>query len=132
MYSADHIAFAVSDLDRAIAFYTTVLGLELLSRERDEEHGEEFAFLRVEGANLELLRTLGDAGADGVPREPKPPYCPHFALATDDINGLVANLRHRNLPVLKGPMEIPGRVRWLYVADPDGNVIEFVQWLDRQ
>jgi hypothetical protein len=26
-------------------------------------------------------------------------------------------------------MEIPGMVRWLYAADPDGNVLEFVQWL---
>ena len=28
-----------------------------------------------------------------------------------------------------GPLEISGRVKWVYVSDPDNNVIEFIQWL---
>ena len=39
------------------------------------------------------------------------------------------DLREKQVTVLKGLLEIPGMVRWLYAADPDGNVLEFVQWL---
>jgi hypothetical protein len=38
-------------------------------------------------------------------------------------------LRDQAIAIVKGPLEIPGKVRWLYAADPDKNVIEFVQWL---
>ena len=37
-----------------------------------------------------------------------------------------------DIPVVKGPMEIPGMVRWVYTHDPDRNIIEFVQWTERQ
>ena len=36
---------------------------------------------------------------------------------------------HDGISLLKGPLAIPDKVRWCYLADPDNNVIEFVQWL---
>ena len=56
-------------------------------------------------------------------------YCPHLAFESDDIHATGQDLREKQVTVLKGPLEIPGMVRWLYAADPDGNVLEFVQWL---
>lgn len=127
MLTNDHTAFRVRDLDRAIAFYTEKLGLKLLFRETDEEHGEAFAFLELDGGNLELLESL-DTGMPPVPK-PQPPYTPHLAIATDDLEALAKVLTNKGVPILKGPMTIPGKVTWLYFADPDKNVIEFVQWL---
>jgi len=125
----DHVAIQVSDMDRALAFYTGVLGLELQFRQTDEAHGEVFAFLALEGGNLELLQCLGDA-ADPAPRPaPREPWCPHLALATDDLDDALNAARAAGVTVLKGPLEIPGQVRWAYLADPDNNVLEFVQWL---
>lgn len=132
MLKADHIAFAVSDLDRAIEFYTEVLGLHLMFRKLDEEHHEAFAFLQLDGANLELLQAL-DERNNPIPFEapaPREPYCPHLALATSNLDDTCAILREHNVPLLKGPLEIPNSVRWLYLADPDNNVIEFVHWLN--
>jgi methylmalonyl-CoA/ethylmalonyl-CoA epimerase len=54
----DHFAFEVTDLDRAIAFYTEVIGLPLLSKQVDEEHQEAFAFLQMDSATLELLQPM--------------------------------------------------------------------------
>jgi catechol 2,3-dioxygenase-like lactoylglutathione lyase family enzyme len=140
MLKADHFAFQVSDLDAAISFYTETLGLELLSRELDEVHHEAFAFLELDGANLELLQLLDEDdcpplsdshqwGEDRLEGEIRQPYCPHLAIQVEDIDRLVATLKEKGVPIVEGPLEIPGKVRWLYVSDPDENVIEFVQWL---
>ncbi len=127
MLRNDHMAFRVRDLDRALRFYTETLGMRFLFRETDEAHGEAFAYLELEGGNLELLQSL-DATMPPVP-EPGPPYTPHLAIATDDLDTLAAVLGEKRVPILKGPMTIPGKVTWLYIADPDNNVLEFVQWL---
>ena len=131
MFQADHFAFQVSDLDQAIQFYTEAFGLRLLLRELDQEHHEAYAFLELDGGNLELLQLL-DENNDPLPfakPEVVEPYCPHLALKTEDMDELVAVARQKNIPVVKGPMEISGEVRWIYMRDPDHNVIEFIQWL---
>ena len=131
MPAADHFAFEVADMARAIRFYTEKLGLKVLSSEVDREHHEAFAFLELEGGNLELLQKLDENDAP-MPRnapEPVPPYCPHLALKTDDMDACLDMLRREGIPILKGPREIPGEIKWVYVADPDKNVVEFIQWL---
>lgn len=127
----DHVALRVADLDASIAFYTETIGLPFMFRELDAEHHEAFAYLEAEGGNLELLQPL-DADNRPVPFSapaPEPPYCPHIALGVEDVDAMAARLGAAGAPLLAGPLEIPGKVRWAYVADPDNNVLEFVQWL---
>jgi lactoylglutathione lyase len=125
----DHTAFQVADLDAAIRFYTETLGLRLLSQSVDAEHQEAFAFLELEGGNLELLQKLGKTF---TPRPIEPPYCPHLALETDDVDRMVANARQRRIHIIAGPFETPGEAKWVYMSDPDDNVIEFVEWLKKE
>lgn len=129
----DHVAVQVADMDQAIAFYTEVLGLPFMFKQEDREHGEVFAFLELEGGNLELLSRIDGEGrpVPFVRPELKKPWCPHVALAVDDIDRAAENLRAKGMALLDGPLIIPGKVRWLYFSDLDNNVIEYVQWLDR-
>jgi len=124
----DHIAFAVSDMEASVRFYTEKLGLQLLSRSVDEEEKEEFAFLALEGGSLELIQWL-DGGNFQKPSI-EPPYCPHLALATEDMAQTLMMIQEKQLPVVRGPLEIKGMVRWIYISDPDNNIIEYIQWLD--
>ncbi len=126
MIKNDHMAFQVSNMDASIRFYTEALGLKLLFRHVNEEVREDYAFLELDGGNLELLQYLG---APFVKPEIKPPYCPHLALATDDMDETLRLFKERGIPVVKGPLENPGEERWVYVSDPDNNIIEFIQWL---
>jgi catechol 2,3-dioxygenase-like lactoylglutathione lyase family enzyme len=129
MLHIDHVALPVSNLDAAIAFYTEKLGLPLKFREIDPVHQEEFAFLALQGGNLELLRSLAHPFEKP---EIRPPYCPHLALATEDMKATLKLIEQHGIPIVKGPLQIEGKVTWLYIADPDNNVIEFVQWLEQQ
>ncbi len=124
----DHTAFRVTDLDASIAFYTQALGLRLLFRGINEEEGEAYAFLELRGGNLELIQTLRER------YDPAPvaaPYCPHLALETDDLPALLLEIKAKRIHLVKGPLEIPGHERWLYLSDPDNNVIEYIQWIVR-
>lgn len=128
----DHVALRVSDMERAIRFYQEKIGLPLMFDQTDDTHHERFAFLRIEGGNLELLQTL-DEHNQPLPYTPPTPdasNCPHVALGTDDLDAILALCAREEIPVLKGPLEIPGQVRWVYLLDPDRNILEFVQWLN--
>jgi len=126
MTKNDHSAFQVSNMDASIRFYTKALGLKLLFRHVNEQQREDYAFLELDGGNLELLQYLG---APFVKPEIKPPYCPHLALATDDMDETLRLFSEHGIPIIKGPLEIPGEERWVYVSDPDNNIIEYIQWL---
>ncbi len=126
MLRTDHVALPVSDMDAAIQFYAEKLGLQVLSREVDPVQQEEFTFLALQGGNLELLKSLAHPFEKP---DIQPPYCPHLALTTDDMTATLDLLAQQRIPIVEGPLQIEGKVMWLYIADPDHNVIEFVQWL---
>ena len=128
MLRLDHVAVPVSDMEAALQFYGEKLGLKFMFREVDPVEQEDFAYFELEGGNLELLKSL--AHPFDKP-DIKPPYCPHLALATSDMNATLRLIQERGLRLIKGPLKIEGKVTWLYIADPDNNVIEFVQWFDR-
>lgn len=129
MAKNDHIAFRVSDLDAAIRFYTEALGLQLLFRKINQEVGEAYAMLQLDGGNLELVQTLG---LEFVRPRIEPPYCPHLAIGTEDMEKTLGMLRGKSVEIVKGPLEVQGEEKWLYITDPDGNVIEYIQWAGSQ
>jgi catechol 2,3-dioxygenase-like lactoylglutathione lyase family enzyme len=126
----DHFAYEVSDLDAAIRFYTGKLGFKVvLGKTVDEKEHEAFAILELAGGKVELLQALS---ADNTPQpfEPiplRPHACPHLALGVDDFDATLAMLAREGISILHGPLEIAGVAKWMYVCDPDGNVIEFCQ-----
>ncbi len=125
MNKNDHTAFRVSDLDAAVRFYTERLGLRLVFRKSNPEVGEAIALLELEGGNLELIQTL-DRPFKTIKLEP--PYCPHLAIGTEDMAKTMEMVRAKSIQIVSGPLEIPGEEKWVYLADPDGNVIEFIEW----
>jgi len=135
MWKVDHFAFEALDMDRAVRFYTEKLGLKLIERRLNtEESGDwgcdEYAILELDGGNLELIRLNGNIGrTSDTARHLKPPYCPHIALITEDMDATLRVIEERDISIVKGPCKIEGWTRWLYICDPDGNQIEIVQWL---
>ena len=129
MNKNDHTAFRVSDMDAAIRFYTESLGLRLLFRGVNDEQHEAYAFLELDGGNLELIQTTNAL----YPKpEIEPPYCPHFALETEDMAQVLEMVKAKGIHIVKGPLENPGEEKWLYLSDPDNNVIEYIEWTSKK
>jgi lactoylglutathione lyase len=121
-------------VERSVKFYTEKLGLNLIDRdvnsEQSDEWGcDEYSILELEGGNLELIRLdkSNKQTSDEI-YDFTPPYCPHLALTTNNMNKTLEMIKERGVRIIRGPLEIKGWTKWVYVCDPDGNQIEIVQW----
>jgi len=125
-----HFAYEVSDMDASMRFYTEKLGFKVQSAKVvDTQQHEAFAILESDGGRLELVQALSETNEPQSfdPVSVRPHACPHLALQGEDFDRALARLAEEGLPLLHGPFEVPGVVRWLYFCDPDRNVIEFIQ-----
>lgn len=126
---ADHCGFQVRDMDKAIRFYTQKLSFKFDFRGVNKEEKEEYAFLSRGNAKLELIRDM--VNEYELP-EIKKPYCPHFCIEIEDMEAAVKELKNKNIKIIKGPLKIEGEETWVYFADEDNNVLEYIQWYNKK
>ena len=121
----NHAVLFVSDLDRAVSFYTDVLGFRVIERSEGRMNA---AFMRA--ADSENHHDLGLFGLGaGVPRAPRGSTgLYHLAWQVDTVDQL-ATLRQPLIDsgAFSGESS-HGATLSLYGADPDGNEFE-VQWM---
>jgi len=128
-YSFDHSAFQVSNMDTAIAWYRKTLGFEFLFRGTNEEEKEEYAFLKYGESRLELIQDLITPYEKPIIKKP---FCPHICLEVESMDVAMKILKDNNLTIVRGPLEIKGEETWVYFADPDHNILEFIQWYNKK
>jgi catechol 2,3-dioxygenase-like lactoylglutathione lyase family enzyme len=123
-----HVVIAVSDMDRALAFYRDVLGMDVVFDQ--ELPGEPFSGRAigglVGGTSIELLRLPGQR-ADESPAPYKPVGLQVISFSVPDLDQAHATIRAAVGDRAQDPFEVEG-VRMFFVTDPDGTVIEFVHF----
>ncbi|MBT5903541.1 MAG: VOC family protein [Opitutaceae bacterium] len=102
--------YAVSDFDRALAFYQDVIGLTL-TFSMPEGDGPRWAEFDVGGAALCIGKT-----ADW---KPSTEGCT-VALEVEDFEGAITKLRAADVKITMEPMDT-GVCEMAGIADPDGN-----------
>jgi catechol 2,3-dioxygenase-like lactoylglutathione lyase family enzyme len=109
-----HVSVVVTDLELSRRFYTEVLGLREIPRP----------------ATFDFVVVWYDLGAQHIhllPRETADSPGPrHFALQVDDAAAARERFAKLGVPT-RETTPIPGCDRF-FVADPDGNLIEIMQW----
>src|SRR6476661_7802907 len=114
-----HVHLKVSDLDRAVAFYTDALGFEVMHR-----MGDSAAFLSAGGYHHHIGLNIWESHhGSAPPRGATGLY--HFAIRYPDRGALaeaLLRLREARVP-LEGASD-HGVSEALYLRDPDGNGIE--------
>ncbi len=121
-----HTMLRVGELERSLAFYTTVLGMQLLRRHDYPEGRFTLAFVgygsESEGAVLELTHNW-----DTASYELGTAYG-HIALAVDDAKAACDQIRARGGKVVReaGPMK-GGTTVIAFVEDPDGYKVELIE-----
>jgi lactoylglutathione lyase len=121
-----HTMLRVGNLEKSIAFYTEVLGMEMLRR-RDYPDGKfTLAFVgyqdEEDGPVLELTHNWG------VERYDLGGGYGHIAIEVDDAYRSCEDVKRRGGKVTReaGPMK-HGVTVIAFVEDPDGYKIEFIQ-----
>ena len=118
----DHIVLTVADIERSVAFYVRVLGMQAVS------FGNGRRALRF-GQQKINLQTLG--------MEPRN----HAAVGAGDVclitdwptARVLARLAAEGVPVLEGPVTksgAQGPIESVYFNDPDGHLIEVSRYPD--
>ena len=118
--------FRVGNLQRAIDFYTNVLGMQLLRRSENPAYKYSLAFVGYEGnpaqAEIELTYNYGTDSYDlGTAYG-------HIALGVTDAYATVEKIKAAGGHVTReaGPV-MGGTTVIAFVTDPDGYKIELIQ-----
>lgn len=120
-----HTMLRVTDLQRAIDFYTNVLGMRLLRQSDNEEYKYTLAFVgygdESDEAVLELtynwdVTEYDLGGAFG-----------HIAIEVDDVYSACDRIREKGGLITREPGPVKGgSTEIAFVKDPDGYAIELI------
>lgn len=119
----DHLVLTVADVERTCAFYSRVLGMEVVTF---AEGRRALAFGRQK-INLHL------AGAEHVPHahRPTPGSGDLCLIAAVPLQRVIAHLRRCSVQIVEGPVArigALGKMRSIYFRDPDLNLIEISEY----
>lgn len=127
----DHVGLSVADLDAAVAWYAGAFGWRVAEPFEIAPLGIRGAFVVSEdGQAIELLERVGSAG--GL-RAPDPQVAlltrgyGHVCLRVPDTDRWFARLIDAGATPRLPPRDAPEPgVRFAFVADPEGNLIELL------
>ncbi len=121
----DHIVLNVSDIDKALDFYTRVLGLEPERVQEFREGKVGFPSVRVSGATIIDLFARKEGAAATGPALNLNHYC--LVAEVPDFSKLIGYLKQNGVPIRGEPASrwgARGQGTSIYVQDPDGNELE--------
>lgn len=122
-----HTMLRVGDLQRSIAFYTQVLGMQLLRTSENPEYKYTLAFLGYDGGNpgqaeIELTYNWG------VDKYEMGTAYGHIAIGVPDVYATCERIRAAGGTITREPGPVKGGTTVIaFVTDPDGYKIELIQ-----
>lgn len=130
------LALVVRDLDRSIAFYRDVLGMQEIKRVevsdekaakgRFAKRGFRFRTFRMGPLALKLVQVQGEPTSTRGPVDDFTGVR-YIAFAVDDIDATMGQLRNRGVEFaseILPPETDQGVARLVFFHDPDGNLLE--------
>ena len=112
-----HFVLRVSDLDKSIAWYNAVVGMEVVHR------NPMIAFLTYDDEHHRMAMVQTDFDGE---RPPNAPGLDHVAYTLDSLEALLSTYKRLKEAGIEPVWPVNhGLTTSLYYADPDGNRVEF-------
>ncbi len=120
----DHLVLTVRDIEKTCAFYTAVLGMEVVTF----GNGRKALAFGQQKINLHA------SGKEFTPHAKAPtPGSADLCFITDTpLASVIAELKQQQVNILEGPVErtgAQGKILSVYFRDPDENLIEVSNYL---
>jgi len=113
----NHITIRVNDIEDAEAFYGDMLGFELLRK-----MGQSMAVYRV-GSEDTLVLVEAETSYDPASRDYRVDHFGFFVDSPERVDELADYFAEQEVTILSGPANRK-RGRFVFISDPDGNMIE--------
>jgi methylmalonyl-CoA/ethylmalonyl-CoA epimerase len=129
-YNIDHVAIAVTDIDRALDDFAREYGVAPIRRERVEEQGVEEAMVAIGGSQIQLIQPLGQDTPVGRFLQRRGEGLHHVAFAVADIDAAIAHLSNQGARLIDERARIGGgghRIAFVHPAAFAGTLIELVE-----
>ena len=146
----NHINLVVSNLERSVQFYTTLLGFKEVRRAHLEGKWIE-SIVGLKGVRAEVVYLLAPAGEPRLEllyyESPRGKSIQanslantiglrHIAFQVEDIHKVVKRLKEAGVTILSEPVAVPassikhdaGRKTLCYFLDPDGVLLELAEY----
>ncbi|MGM0546279.1 MAG: VOC family protein [Bacteroidota bacterium] len=114
----NHITIRVNDIERAEEFYGDVLGFELIRK-----MGKSMAVYKV-GNEDTLVIVEAETSYDPESRDYRVDHFGFYLDSEEQVDEMAEYFRDKEVSILSGPANRK-RGRFLFVSDPDGNMLEF-------
>jgi catechol 2,3-dioxygenase-like lactoylglutathione lyase family enzyme len=131
------IGMTVDDMERSLAFFTSVLDFRPVSDVTIDERRMRIVQLKLGDEAIELTDYLDRRGRE-IPRDSRSNdrWFQHAAIVTTDMDAAYARLREHKVRAasLNGPQRLPdwnknaGGIRAFYFFDPDNHVLEVIHF----
>ena len=140
IHGIDHTALSVPDMDKALDFYSGVLGFEVLmnfawpsgAKPLDDlvglpDSASKVAMLKLGDTKLEIFQYQNP---EGKAQDADRPVCDHgiihLCLAVSDIRDEYTRLEAAGVRFNSEPIDM-GKETCVYARDPFGNVLELIE-----
>jgi polyphosphate glucokinase len=126
----DHVAIAVTDLDRAIGWYKAAFGADVARRDRVERDGVEEALLQVSGSYIQLVTPIRDDSPVARHLERRGEGLHHIGYRVTDCAAAIESVRRAGGQVIDDPPRAGSRdttVAFVHPKSALGTLIELVQ-----
>ena len=121
-----HFEMPAENMQRITDFYNDVFGWQ--SQIMGEEMGNYVVVTTSETDDKGRPKMSGTINGGFYPKhEGKPPFCPSFVIAVDDINETIIKIKKANGKVLGDPVEIPGIGTYISFIDTEGNRLSILK-----
>lgn len=117
-----HTRYRVADLDRTVAFYRDVLGLEEVRRHKSPR-GSELVFFKTPQSE-ELIEICRYDGSGPVIMGPD---ITHLAFEVEDLQAFAAHSAALGYPLSDGPTTSGNGTTFAFIDAPEGYEIELIE-----
>ena len=117
-----HTRYRVTDLDRTVAFYKDVLGLQETSR-HTSGRGSQLVFFKAPGSDEEIeICKYDGSGPVNVGSD-----ITHLAFEVDDMEAFAKHATAKGYPLTDGPHKSGSGSVIAFIDAPEGYEVELIQ-----
>ncbi|MEQ9092345.1 MAG: VOC family protein [Balneola sp.] len=115
----NHITIRVNRIDASKEFYGDILGFEVI-----RTMGQSMAVYDIGGGDTMVI-VEAETSYDPTSRDFRVDHFGFYVDSAEKIDELAKYFREKEVTIMSGPANRK-KGRFLFIADPDGNMIEFM------